>query len=65
MTLGEIIVDARMKKCMVQTELAVAVGVTKSTIVRIEKNQRKPRMKTLARIATILDLNYQDLIKYL
>lgn len=65
MTLGEIIVEARMKKCMVQTELAVAVGVTKSTIVRIERNQRKPRMKTLARIASTLDLDYQDLIKYL
>jgi len=60
--IGKRIADYRKLKRLTQSELAEAVGVSKGYIAAIEEG-RRPRIKTLARIAEFLDIKIELLFK--
>lgn len=53
----------RLRKGWTQQELADKVGVTKSTIHRIETQQRKPSYDVLISLRTLFDLHDGDLLQ--
>ena len=61
--LSEYIVEARKKKGWSQRDLAERIGVSNSTIARIERMETtEPAFSTLYRIAKVLDCNLFELI---
>ncbi|MBO5045969.1 MAG: helix-turn-helix transcriptional regulator [Clostridia bacterium] len=54
-TLGERITALLKEKRFTQKELAMMVGVTESALSRYINNERAPKLKTLANLATALD----------
>lgn len=61
MTVGERIKEARKKAKMTQNELAQKMGIPFQSISQWERDLRKPKYETLARIATALGCNISDL----
>ncbi len=61
MTVGERIKEARKKANMTQNELAQKMGIPFQSISQWERDLRKPKYETLARIATALGCNIGDL----
>lgn len=61
MTVGERIKEARKKANMTQNELAQKMGIPFQSISQWERDLRKPKYETLARIATALGCNISDL----
>lgn len=55
-TLGDLIKEARIKKGWTQTELANKIDMSQSMVAFWEKNIRKPKEKTLRRIADVLEV---------
>jgi DNA-binding XRE family transcriptional regulator len=49
--------EARAKKNLSQTKLAIAAGCSKTTIVKIENDSRDPSFDLALRIADILDID--------
>lgn len=64
MTIGHYIKEARLKKGMTQEELAEKTYISVRTIQRIEKNEVDPRSFTLQTIASILEINYEELVNF-
>ncbi len=59
-----IIKEARKNKDMTQQELADSIGVTKAYINKIENGvTKKPSLNVLERLASILDINYVDIVE--
>ena len=55
--IGENIKAAREAKGLTQEELGNKIGVTGVTIMRYEKNQRKPNIDVLFRLSDVLDVS--------
>lgn len=55
--LGQIIKNLREKKCLSQVQLAQKVGVTNSLICKIETGQATGSIRTLKKIAKVLDVS--------
>lgn len=53
--LGELIYELRTTAGLSQRELAERMGTTQSVISRLEEGGGRPRLDTLARVATALD----------
>jgi transcriptional regulator with XRE-family HTH domain len=53
--------ELRLDANMTQEELAAATDLTQSTLSRLENGQRRPRPKTLRRLAEALGVKPQDL----
>ena len=49
---------------MTQAALAKAVGVTRQTIVAIEKGKYSPSLEVAFKIANIFDANINDVFRY-
>ena len=49
---------------MTQKELAIAVGVTRQTIVAIENAKYSPTLELAFRIAAIFDVGVEDVFEY-
>ena len=61
MALGERVRRLRTERALSQSELAVAAGVTKLTISRIERDIKFPHPKTLRNLAEALGVRPVDL----
>lgn len=57
MNLGEIIKDARERKEILWTELAMYAGISKDYIIKIENNDRLPDFNTALLIKRFLGLD--------
>ena len=64
MTIGDFIKEARLKKGMTQEELAAKTDISVRTIQRIEKDEVDPRSYTLQTIASVLEINYEELVTF-
>lgn len=63
MNIGNNIKSFRNKKGLTQKELAKNIGVTDITIQNYENNRREPKIETLDKIASILGVTIDDLVK--
>lgn len=62
--IGENIKKCRTKKDLSQEELAVKSGVKYTTLTKMESNViKKPSVMMMAKIAKVLGVNIEDLIK--
>lgn len=51
----------RIKSAMTQEELAVALGVTRQTIISIEKGNYTPSVLLALKIARVFDVTVEDI----
>lgn len=58
---GELLRVARSKKGMTQQQLAAKAQVSVNTVMNLENDLTKPRMKTLMALAQVVDLPWQSL----
>lgn len=54
----------RAEQNMTQEELAKRIGVTRNTIISIEKDKYCPSMKVGFRIARVFDVGLEDVFSY-
>lgn len=54
---GQAIREARLAAGLTQTHLAMATGISRRTIQRIEEGAREPKLGQAAMLAAVLDLN--------
>lgn len=62
MTTGERIRSARQQKGFTQRELAEKIGIAPAGIGQWENDVRNPKLSSLLKIATALDIDYRDLV---
>jgi transcriptional regulator with XRE-family HTH domain len=62
-TLGVTVMKARRMRQLRQAELGRLIGVTRSTVSRIENDHETPRMNTLVLLSEVLELPYAKLLK--
>ena len=60
--IAERIIDARIKKGMTQAELAKKLKTKQSGVARLESGRNYPSLKSLEKIAQILDIKLKDLV---
>jgi Zn-dependent peptidase ImmA (M78 family)/transcriptional regulator with XRE-family HTH domain len=60
--LGERITDARKRAKLTQAEVADRIGVARTTLVAIEKGERKPSNAELVRLSGVLGVQVHDLL---
>lgn len=61
--LGERIGSARKKANLVQADLASKLGVARTTLVAMEKGERRPSNTQLIRLAGLLSISVHDLLR--
>lgn len=61
MVLGRVVASLRERRGMSQGELAQRVGITQSTLSRMERGQGQPDAFTLKKLAEALDVSVADL----
>src|SRR5262245_31156686 len=61
LVLGRVIASLRERRGLSQEELAVAAGITQSTLSRMERGQAQPDAFTLKRLAEALSVTVADL----
>jgi HTH-type transcriptional regulator, competence development regulator len=61
-TLGDTLKFAREKKNLILKRVALAVNIDQSLISKFEKNERKPTMKQIVRLAKFYELSESELI---
>lgn len=64
MTIGEFLKEKRIENDLTQQNLADAIHVDRSLISRIENNEFKPRKEMLINICSLLNIEYNELVKY-
>lgn len=64
MTTGQYIKQLRLKKGLIQEELAEKAYTSVRTIQRIENDAVKPRGYTLQNIASVLDVDFERLVNH-
>lgn len=62
MTVGENIRKIRKEKKLTQKELGKLCGMSEAQIRHYELNYKKPKIETLQKIATALDISYFELL---
>lgn len=60
--LGQTLRRLREERNLTQTELADLLGVAPSFISLLERGERQPSVETLARLAGIFGVSYDDLL---
>jgi len=60
-TLGQVLKQQREAFALTQRELAKKLGVKASHVAYLENGRRRPSLSLLTRLATVLDLNRQQL----
>lgn len=63
-TVGGRIKQARIAKGLKQSELAEMLELAASTVALYEQNRREPNLKTIVKLAKILDLSLNYLLGY-
>ncbi|MDF2854330.1 MAG: Helix-turn-helix domain protein [Neobacillus sp.] len=63
-TVGDFISYRRKRKGFQQVDLAKRSGLTSGYISQIENNIKTPRMRTLKKLATALDISDKELLMY-
>lgn len=61
--IGDNIRDARRTRGLSQEAVALAAGIERPTLVRIEAAQASARIDTLIRIAAVLDIELSELVR--
>ena len=61
--LGERLADARKRSKLTQADVADAVGIARTTLVAIEKGERRPSNAELVRLGEILRTSVNDLLR--
>lgn len=61
--LGERITDARKRAKLTQADLADRIGVARTTLVAMEKGERKPTNAELVRLSGALGIQLHDLLR--
>lgn len=61
--LGERLADARKRAKKNQADVADAIGVARTTLVAIEKGERRPSNAELVRLADVLNTSVNDLLR--
>lgn len=61
--LGERLADARKRAKLTQAQMAERVGVARTTIVAIEKGERRPSNAELVRLAQVASVSIHDLLR--
>jgi Zn-dependent peptidase ImmA (M78 family)/transcriptional regulator with XRE-family HTH domain len=61
--LGERLTDARKRAKLTQAEVADAVGIARTTLVAIEKGERRPSNAELMRLGEVLKTSVHDLLR--
>jgi Zn-dependent peptidase ImmA (M78 family)/transcriptional regulator with XRE-family HTH domain len=61
--LGERLTDARKRAKLTQADVADAVGVARTTLVAIEKGERRPSNAELVQLAEVLETSVHDLLR--
>jgi len=61
--LGERLADARKRSGLTQAEVAGRVGFARTTLVAIEKGERRPTNAELVRLAELVDVAVHDLLR--
>lgn len=61
--LGERLADARKRAKRNQADVADAIGVARTTLVAIEKGERRPSNSELVRLADVLKTSVHDLLR--
>ncbi|WP_327162131.1 helix-turn-helix transcriptional regulator [Streptomyces zaomyceticus] len=61
--IGDNIRDARRARQLSQEAVALAAGIERPTLVRIEAAQASARIDTLIRIAAVLDIELSELVR--
>ena len=61
-TVGDRITLARKRADIKQEDLAKLVGVSTSTLQKVESGHTSPRLDLVTRIAKVLKLEYADLV---
>ncbi len=64
MEIGKFIKELRLKKGLTQEELAEKTDISVRTIQRIENGEVDPRLYTLQSIASVLDIEYEELANH-
>ena len=62
MTLGESIKETRKKHGLSQKELGRLIGVSGSMIGQYETEQRRPKIETIMRIASVLGIEWTEIV---
>ncbi len=61
--MSEVLIEARRKKRLTQSELASLTGINQAAYSNIENGKRVPSVKLAKRIATILEIDWTLLFK--
>jgi Zn-dependent peptidase ImmA (M78 family)/DNA-binding XRE family transcriptional regulator len=61
--LGDRIAPERRRRDLTQADLAAQLGVSRQTVIAIEKGERRPSSEELVRIAELLKTSLHDLVK--
>ncbi|HMG57621.1 MAG TPA: helix-turn-helix transcriptional regulator, partial [Kofleriaceae bacterium] len=61
--LGERLTDARKRAKLTQADVADAIGVARTTLVAIEKGERRPSNAELVQLAEVLKTSVHDLLR--
>jgi Zn-dependent peptidase ImmA (M78 family)/transcriptional regulator with XRE-family HTH domain len=61
--LGERIAATRKRRKLTQAELAARLGVTRTTVVAMEKGERRPTSAELMRLSEILGVSVNELVR--
>ncbi|MFE5658393.1 helix-turn-helix domain-containing protein [Streptomyces sp. NPDC056517] len=61
--IGDNIREARRARRLSQEAVALAAGIERPTLVRIEAGQAAARIDTLIRIAAVLDIELSELVR--
>jgi Zn-dependent peptidase ImmA (M78 family)/transcriptional regulator with XRE-family HTH domain len=61
--LGERITAARKRQKLTQADLAVRLGVARTTLVAMEKGERRPTAAEIVRLAPLLEISVNELLR--
>jgi DNA-binding XRE family transcriptional regulator len=60
--IGRSVRALREHQFMTQDQLAIAAGINRDTLSRIERNQVEPRFSTIMKLARTLDVDPHELV---
>lgn len=63
MAISNTLRDIRIKRNLIQEDLAEATGSCSRTISRIERGERNPSLEMAIRLAKYLELSVEDIFK--
>ena len=58
---GQLFKEARLKKGLIQVEVASKAGIHINTYTRIERGEQEPSFATIKKLAKVLDVKLEDI----